>query len=38
LRLTLGSTAYESISTALTARLDALKAQRERALSADRTV
>ena len=38
LRLTLGSTAYDSISTALTARLDALKAQRERALSADRTM
>ncbi len=36
LRLTLGSTAYDSISTALTARLDALKAQRERATSADR--
>jgi NAD(P)-dependent dehydrogenase (short-subunit alcohol dehydrogenase family) len=37
LRLALGSAAYDSISSALTARLDALQAQRERALSADRT-
>ena len=37
LRLALGSTAYESISTALRARLDALEAQREVALGADRT-
>jgi NAD(P)-dependent dehydrogenase (short-subunit alcohol dehydrogenase family) len=37
LRLTLGSTAYDSISTALAARLHALQAQREIALSADRT-
>jgi NAD(P)-dependent dehydrogenase (short-subunit alcohol dehydrogenase family) len=35
-RLTLGSTAYESISAALARRLDALRAQRDRALSADR--
>lgn len=37
LRLTLGSTAYHSISAALAKRLDALQAQREIALSADRT-
>jgi NAD(P)-dependent dehydrogenase (short-subunit alcohol dehydrogenase family) len=36
LRLALGSTAYNSISAALAKRLDALTAQRERALSADR--
>jgi NAD(P)-dependent dehydrogenase (short-subunit alcohol dehydrogenase family) len=36
LRLTLGSTAYDSISTALATRRDALETQRERALSADR--
>ena len=34
-RLTLGSTAYESIHTALTARLKALEAQRDIAVSAD---
>jgi NAD(P)-dependent dehydrogenase (short-subunit alcohol dehydrogenase family) len=34
-RLVLGSTGYESISAALAKRLDALQAQRERALSAD---
>ena len=36
LRLALGSTAYSSISQALSARLDALEAQREVANSADR--
>jgi NAD(P)-dependent dehydrogenase (short-subunit alcohol dehydrogenase family) len=36
LRLTLGSTAYNSISDALTRRLAAIKAQREVAFSADR--
>jgi hypothetical protein len=36
LRLTLGSTAYSSISTALVARLSALEAQRGVANSADR--
>ncbi|KQO80009.1 SDR family oxidoreductase [Rhizobium sp. Leaf262] len=36
LRLALGSTAYSSISHALSARLDALEAQREVAYSADR--
>ncbi|MBS7542439.1 SDR family oxidoreductase [Ancylobacter oerskovii] len=36
LRLTLGSTAYSSISTALVARLSALEAQRATAHSADR--
>lgn len=36
LRLVLGSGAYHSISTALAARLDAVKAQRELASSADR--
>jgi NAD(P)-dependent dehydrogenase (short-subunit alcohol dehydrogenase family) len=35
LRLALGSTAYESISAALAKRLDAVRAQRQRALSAD---
>ncbi|QDL93225.1 SDR family oxidoreductase [Paroceanicella profunda] len=37
LRLTLGSTAYESISAALRARLAALEAQRDVAFAADRT-
>ncbi|QDL93125.1 SDR family oxidoreductase [Paroceanicella profunda] len=37
LRLTLGSTAYESIADALKMRLAALEAQREVALKADRT-
>ena len=37
LRLALGSTAYESISGALRTRLAALEAQRDVALSADRT-
>jgi hypothetical protein len=37
LRLTLGSMAYHSITMALMTRLDALNAQRERALFADRT-
>lgn len=36
LRLALGSTAYASISTALAARLEAIKGQRQIALSADR--
>ncbi|WP_368517978.1 SDR family oxidoreductase [Rhizobium sp.] len=36
LRLTLGSTAYSSISQALSARLSALEAQRDVAVSADR--
>ncbi len=36
LRLALGSTAYSSISQALSARLHALEAQREAANSADR--
>jgi NAD(P)-dependent dehydrogenase (short-subunit alcohol dehydrogenase family) len=36
LRLTLGSTAYESISRALGSRLEALQAQREVAVAADR--
>jgi NAD(P)-dependent dehydrogenase (short-subunit alcohol dehydrogenase family) len=36
LRLALGSTAYDSISEALAGRLDALRAQRDAALSADR--
>jgi NAD(P)-dependent dehydrogenase (short-subunit alcohol dehydrogenase family) len=35
-RLTLGSTAYDSISRALASRLEALQAQREVAVSADR--
>jgi hypothetical protein len=35
LRLTLGSTAYGSISTALAHRLSALEAQKEVALAAD---
>jgi NAD(P)-dependent dehydrogenase (short-subunit alcohol dehydrogenase family) len=35
-RLVLGSTAYENIHTALTKRLEALEAQREVAVSADR--
>lgn len=38
LRLTLGSTAYSSISQALRARLEALEAQRDVAHSADRQV
>ena len=37
LRLTLGSTAYASISRALADRLQSLEAQRNIALSADRT-
>jgi hypothetical protein len=36
LRLTLGSTAYNSISRALAQRLAAIEAQREVAFSADR--
>ena len=36
LRLALGSTAFESISSALSARLEAIRAQREVAFSADR--
>jgi hypothetical protein len=36
LRLVLGSTAYNSISTALAERLGAVTVQRESALSADR--
>lgn len=35
LRLTLGSTAFQSISSALSGRLDAILAQRDVALSAD---
>ena len=37
LRLTLGSTAYDSISAALTTRLATLEAQRDVAFAADRT-